>query len=369
MIDAGLVDLIYDGATQQVGWRVFLRELRDRLNSRSARLVFGSPSTSKVVRDITDTEKSLQGAAPSYYSRYRKLSPIPYQSMEYGQVYKMYDLINREHLVSSEYYKEFCRPHDIEHSLSSYLGEIEGVPTWLSIARGKDQGSYDEDSIALMHAMVPHVSRALRISGSLQRAMSAKRMYREALNRAGLCVILLGEDGQVIEHNEQAGLLISRSKLLSITGDRLTLANDRETYKFLSLVKEVAWSDTTASSRVIMIGDDGEEQLNLLLCRAGNDAHNRTGTSPFAVLLYLKDPREPFDADVIVIAALYGFTPAEARVAVAVVNGSNVKEASIQLGLREETVRTYLKRMLWKTGTRRQSELVRLISTGLAAMA
>lgn len=58
---------------------------------------------------------------------------------------------------------------------------------------------------------------------------------------------------------------------------------------------------------------------------------------------------------------LYGLTHAEARVASRVGRGLAVKEIAADLHISVETVRTHLKRIYAKTGTRRQAELVRLI--------
>jgi DNA-binding CsgD family transcriptional regulator len=58
---------------------------------------------------------------------------------------------------------------------------------------------------------------------------------------------------------------------------------------------------------------------------------------------------------------LYGLTPAEARVANLLLEGLEVREAAERLGITLETARFHLKRVLAKTGTRRQTELLRLM--------
>ena len=60
-----------------------------------------------------------------------------------------------------------------------------------------------------------------------------------------------------------------------------------------------------------------------------------------------------------------GFTPAEARLADALAGGASVREAATKLGVTYETARTHLKRLLSKTGARRQAELVRILLTSL----
>ena len=54
----------------------------------------------------------------------------------------------------------------------------------------------------------------------------------------------------------------------------------------------------------------------------------------------------------------FGLTPAEARVVLRLVAGDSLRSAAKALGIKYETVRTHLKSVFQKTGTRRQAELV-----------
>ena len=61
----------------------------------------------------------------------------------------------------------------------------------------------------------------------------------------------------------------------------------------------------------------------------------------------------------------YGLTPAEQRVLAHIVEAGSVAEAAERLRLSQATVKTHLQRIFSKTGTARQTELVRL-SAGFA---
>jgi DNA-binding CsgD family transcriptional regulator len=56
-------------------------------------------------------------------------------------------------------------------------------------------------------------------------------------------------------------------------------------------------------------------------------------------------------------------TKAEAAVAVRVLYGEGISAISDRLSLSSATVRTHLRAIFTKTGTHRQAELVRLLST------
>ena len=58
-------------------------------------------------------------------------------------------------------------------------------------------------------------------------------------------------------------------------------------------------------------------------------------------------------------------SPAQTRLAMALFNGSTVKQASLALGLKESSARQYLKLTFGKTGARRQADLIRLVGQTL----
>jgi DNA-binding CsgD family transcriptional regulator len=62
------------------------------------------------------------------------------------------------------------------------------------------------------------------------------------------------------------------------------------------------------------------------------------------------------------MADAFGLTEAEARVAEAVSGGAAISEVARQLSLSRNTIKTHLRRIYEKTGTRRQAELARVMA-------
>jgi DNA-binding CsgD family transcriptional regulator len=62
------------------------------------------------------------------------------------------------------------------------------------------------------------------------------------------------------------------------------------------------------------------------------------------------------------LAGAFGLTPAEARLAAIIAVGGNPGRAAEELKITKATARNHLKAIFAKTGTRRQSELVALLS-------
>ncbi len=86
------------------------------------------------------------------------------------------------------------------------------------------------------------------------------------------------------------------------------------------------------------------------------------------VALFVTDPEETIELPASRLRSLYGFTPTEARVAAKIAGGLSPESVGAAIGVQANTVRMHLKRIFAKTGTRRQSELVRLLLSGPARL-
>ena len=79
--------------------------------------------------------------------------------------------------------------------------------------------------------------------------------------------------------------------------------------------------------------------------------------------VYIRDPGAPSKTDAQILQSLYGLTRAEAKLAVLLLEGKSLSTAAQMNRTARETVRSQVKSIFQKTGTRRQGELIRLLGT------
>jgi DNA-binding CsgD family transcriptional regulator len=91
--------------------------------------------------------------------------------------------------------------------------------------------------------------------------------------------------------------------------------------------------------------------------------HGGAAKASDCATLFVCDPHHEPLADPSILSRLFGFTRAEATLALHLMRGATVEEAATALFVSHHTVRTHLKRMLLKTDTCRQAELLRLLLT------
>ena len=92
----------------------------------------------------------------------------------------------------------------------------------------------------------------------------------------------------------------------------------------------------------------------------GPDESRANGASPAAVI-FISDPDHSTGIDQSRLEGFYGLTPAEARVAALLVQGTHLDDAAKALGISLTTARTHLQRIFDKTETQTQADLVRLM--------
>jgi DNA-binding CsgD family transcriptional regulator len=92
-----------------------------------------------------------------------------------------------------------------------------------------------------------------------------------------------------------------------------------------------------------------------------------SGPKP-TVAIFVSDPDAEQQADDRVLTQLFGLTAAESRVAVYLMQGKSLEQASEHFGVTRNTLRSQFAQILSKTGTHRQSELIHFLSRSVAAL-
>lgn len=84
---------------------------------------------------------------------------------------------------------------------------------------------------------------------------------------------------------------------------------------------------------------------------------------PDLFMLSVDDPETTLARNLASVAEACGLTPTEERMLALIVEGLDTIVAARRLGIEPTTARTHLQRLFTKTGTARQSELVRFVAT------
>ncbi|MEX1036145.1 MAG: DNA-binding response regulator [Sneathiella sp.] len=187
------------------------------------------------------------------------------------------------------------------------------------------------------------------------------------LNRLPIGVILVTADSKILFFNDKAKRYLEQGDGLIVGADRVcraTLPGESRALAKL-LTDTLSPGDKTKSEGDFAISItrmESDYPLNIMVAPIG------TGVAGKGAVLFVSDPAEPVELSIDSICRLYGLTPAEGRLALGLTNGDKLDDLADKWGVSMHTVRSQLRQIFRKTDTSRQSEVVKLILTGPAAL-
>jgi DNA-binding CsgD family transcriptional regulator len=211
-----------------------------------------------------------------------------------------------------------------------------------------------------LHALLlPHVRRALW----LQERLALAGAQEAALDGLAFGLLLLDGQSRVLFANRAAQAALVRRDGLAQRAGRLSAADARASARLEHLVRSVAVPDprrpTSAGGVLALPRPSGKLPWRLIASPLPHDlALGLPAGGRARVLLVVSEPDRVPVPPLEQLRGLFGLTPQEARLALLLAEGSELKEAADALGVGYETARTHLRSALAKAGVRRQGQLV-----------
>jgi DNA-binding CsgD family transcriptional regulator/PAS domain-containing protein len=206
---------------------------------------------------------------------------------------------------------------------------------------------------ALLSELAPYLAQAARLHDRL----AGGAVLTSLLDHLVLGVILLDDRGHVSYTNRSAADLLGVAPGLADASPGG--ARDARTEAFYRAITPDG-PDEKAPYRHPVDG----RPLHLLYTDLDWSTDFGMAAQRFRRALFIGDPKQRSGDPIEQMSHLYGFTPGEAKLAWLLVGDLTLVEAASQLAITESTARTVLKRILAKTGARRQASLVRLLLSG-----
>jgi DNA-binding NarL/FixJ family response regulator len=182
-----------------------------------------------------------------------------------------------------------------------------------------------------------------------------------ALDQLAAAVIVTDRGARVVALNRAGDDLLSRGRALSVRQGRLCAARAFETDKSRALIGAAAVPDKLdpAIGRMLVKSRDTDLPYVLTVTRLAPELS--VFDRPLAMVLATAPPQGPLAAAD--LAELFGLSPAESRLAVALMAGKKLRDIAIDTGLQTTTLRSQLSAIFKKVGADRQADLVRILSS------
>jgi DNA-binding CsgD family transcriptional regulator len=183
----------------------------------------------------------------------------------------------------------------------------------------------------------------------------------DIFTRLGANALLLAPDSTVLDLTSAARAMLDRALVLRLDGRRrLACMDPRGTSSLRRRVAAVSDGAFRAATVALPRADGLHPALASLSALPSPSAAGPAAAGS-VVLAHIAEPAAHPSIGPDELRALFGLTPAEARVACSVLEVGGLTQAARRLEVSLNTVRMHLQRVFEKTGTRRQSQLVRLL--------
>jgi DNA-binding CsgD family transcriptional regulator len=183
----------------------------------------------------------------------------------------------------------------------------------------------------------------------------------QALDRLCSGVVVSDDGGRVVAMNRGAQAMVRLEDGLAVRNGQLCARRVFETAKMAKLISVAAAAGKTGLTAGRMLIGRGDGRPAYVLTVAPLHPGVAIGDRPLAIIVIVDPERHSPSGSELV--ELFGFSPAEARLAAGLMTGKTLTEIATEFGLRVPTLRTQLRSILKKVGAKRQSDLVRIFSS------
>ncbi len=351
-----VVERFYEAAARPDLWRPVLHELALAADAQGAQMLYHRPAGAA----LHTVSQGLDEVSDAFFREgWHVDNPRELRArrrrVALHEVITDADLFTKEELNREPWQEHFLDRFGLRwFSSFSAIPFDEIAPVILTIERPARQSPFVPTEVAQLRSIVAHVQRAGQLSLAVAAAKGAGLL--DGLDYAGQGAMLLNDLGLVVQINSAAERLLGDG--CAMVNGRLIAANRTTNAQLQRLIGSITptgrWLETPVPDAVAVPRRDRRPLIVQAtpLVNAARDFFQQA-----RALLVFIDLDKQAEPHALFLTAAFDLTPAEVRVAQAIVGGGNVAAVARRMALSPATVRTHLKAIFAKTGTHTQSSL------------
>ena len=363
-----VVEHLYEAALGDVSWTSAAGAMNDLIRTTGQSITHldlgpGGELELQLSRFYVGAESRDDLRQLYYRDYYWRDEAIPrLAELDDGELAWKSDLYTDREMKTSAAYNEFRVANSTHNGLFTLMHGLDGSAIVWSCGNSTEREGWGHDQLRVIRLLAPHMRQASRVRRAVADARALGSSLAGLLENGRVGVIQLDRRGRIMEANDCArGILVERDGLRD-AGGVLTSGHAGENEELQRLLAQALprYGDqgtggsmriTRRKARTPLILEIHPARRVGVDCRAGQ----------VGALVLIVDPARRQQVDPGLVARLFGLTPMESRVVVAVAAGQTVSGIAVSLGCAESTVKTHLKRVYRKLGIRKQTELVRRV--------
>jgi DNA-binding CsgD family transcriptional regulator len=294
----------------------------------------------------------------SYMDHYMALDPRQYLVPdmiihEWLCCHHFYD----QHFVNhSEFFQDYFISLGARYSMFALVDDSQEHQHFVGLSRAIGQQPFGHAEQLAAQRFSGHLQRALRLQKHTQSLQTKAELGARAIDALALSMLIVDGKGVILHLNISAERLLNQ-RASGLACNKGCLYATEHSCKLTALLAEATGYPAVAGA--MSLGGEEARQVFVTPLPAASP-FSRDWQRPLA-LVFLIDSDKYQSAEQLMVA-LYDLSPAEMRVATALLNGKSPKEYANDAGVTMNAVRSQIQNLLSKTGACRQSELEDLLS-------
>ena len=269
-----------------------------------------------------------------------------------------HNYLSNQVISRSEFYQDYLIPHSGRYSMGAYVDDNRDQHTLIGLLRKVDQPPFGNEEQMAAQRFSGHLQRALRLQRHTHDLHTKAELGARAIDALALSMLIVDSKGAILHLNAGAErLLNSRVCSLNSYAGRLSTVYPSDKNKLFALIVK-ATNHPAVGGAMFLTGEQTRQVFVTPLPAASPFAHD--WQTPLALVIVMEPGKN--QSALQLLATLYDLSPAELRIASALLAGKSPEQYALEAGVTMNTIRTQLKNMFSKTGTHRQSELVALLN-------
>ncbi len=364
-----LISSIYDAAIDATLWPMFIQHLTHTLNAHSGLLRVQDLQLNEVGLYIT------HGVIPEYQQKYIEYYVHNDPLISAAAKHKIGTPLQSaaflpESFRKTEFFNDYNSPQGMEQIIGGLLVKNKSRIALLGVHRRDQIGVYKPHEVTLLELLFPHLQRAFHVNSYLFQLKNDINATHDVLHRLPVGIILVDAMGKPIFVNNHVETILDESPDLTLSRSGLQARTRKHTQALHKLIHEASRSPQKTGSTLTIPTLGSAHPLSILVIPINQDNNFNfdidTSQATAALFINTAGQQHTFSQDI--LCNHYGLTQAEARLAAALANGQSLEMIAEKFRLSKHTVRSQLKSCFHKTGTHRQTELVKLILSDPAAL-
>ena len=359
-----ILGAIYDAALDEAGWVSCLESIRTILGANYASLIVRTETIDDVglIVSAGNNQASLDPGNPY-------IAMSPFTGMVPDQLVTIGDVLSEKDWRASTYYRDYCEPQGVFHVLAADIVTRDGGVYGFRVTRPETAPDFSKTDRDFCSLLIPHIKRALNLHLSINQDRKVSTLYSHAMAQLMVGVVVLDQNGLVIESNPAATAILELKDGLRVVGKQLEASYANDNRKLLGLVRDALThphaAKLTLTEAMSITRPSGRLSWGLIVQSISSDQWTEGKQRP-SVVVFVRDTEGRVDPPVRLAQQLFHLTPAETALAIQLANGLSLEEAAEVLNIKRNTARAHLRSIFSKTGVRRQTELVRIFLNSVA---